>query len=254
MLRPPAVRRAEVQPRLRRRDIANIGLHAFDRFARGGVGKLHEDNAGHQRELRDPLDACERLAEQRDREERGEQRLDLVRDLEEQRVEVGERNVENIVLEDEAHGRDGDRQLFRPRQRDLDEGSTTKQMTALKNSCSVTTKETLYCDAAACACCFREYRMTRTKPAFCTSIKVSATHFLVAADIAPADGWNLSVVASTFQPQRASSARIATAKPTGRLANLRSVWQLKQEPAGWKRSALSGRAVGGGERLDRAER
>ena len=64
-----------------------------------------------------------------------------------------------------------------------DDGSTTKQMTALKNSCSVTTKETLYCDAAACACCFREYRMTRTKPAFCTSIKVSATHFLVAADI-----------------------------------------------------------------------
>ena len=35
----------------------------------------------------------------------------------------------------------------------------------------------------------------------------------------------------------------ATAKPTGRLANLRSVWQLKQEPEGWKRSALSGRAV-----------
>ena len=35
----------------------------------------------------------------------------------------------------------------------------------------------------------------------------------------------------------------ATAKPTRRLANLRSVWQLKQEPEGWKRSALSGRAV-----------
>jgi hypothetical protein len=83
------------------------------------VGELHQNNPRHENELRQPLDTRERAAEHADRKERGEERLDLIRDLEQQRVQVAQRYVQDVILQHEAdRGHADPHQFPRPRERE----------------------------------------------------------------------------------------------------------------------------------------